>query len=155
MIKELNISKFKPPFIWNFPIAKLKELQKKANNNVEINTNKVDFKQIYKDGRVDIFLKKFEDLFNKNMKYCQEKMNNNWEYMLSKQFEVFDIKYQPFINKFVRKIDLKPREEKEDEEKPPEEEKNPENEENVNDINNEKKSDYNEEVINTEIDLEH
>ena len=64
--KDIKISRFKPPFIWHFPIERLREIQKK-NNSYEIGTRSVDFKQIYKDGRVDTFLKKFEAMFDKNM----------------------------------------------------------------------------------------
>ena len=142
--KEIKISRFKPPFIWHFPIEKIRELQKK-NNNYEIGTKSVDFRQIYKDGRVEKFLELFEAVFNSNMKYCQEKLNNNWEYMLCKQYEIFDIKYQPFIDKFFRKIDLKPPEPKQDTE-----------EDLIGEENNiENKDGYNDEVIHTEINIEH
>ena len=83
------------------------------------------------------------------MKYCKEKLNNNWEYMLCKQYEIFDIKYQPFIDKFFRKIDLKPPEPKVEDE---EDNLNGE-EKNVDNIGN--KGGYNDEIIHTEIDLEH
>ena len=151
--KDIKISRFKPPFIWHFPIERIREIQKKNNNNYEIGTKSVDFKQIYKDGRVDKFLEKFEIMFNKNMKYCKEKLNNNWEYMLSKQYELFEIKYQPFVDKFFRKIDLKPPEPKGDDD----EEENPLGEENKaeNVDNTEKKGNYNDEIIHTEIELEH
>ena len=145
--KDIKISRFKPPFIWHFPIERIRVIQKKSNN-YEIGVNSIDFKQIYKDGRVEKFLELFEAVFNSNMKYCQEKLNNNWEYMLCKQYEIFDIKYQPFIDKFFRKIDLKPPEPKQDTEEAlnEEESKNEENKEG---------GGYNEEVIHTEIDLEH
>ena len=142
--KEIKISRFKPPFIWHFPIEKIRELQKK-NNNYEIGTKSVDFRQIYKDGRVEKFLELFEAVFNSNMKYCQEKLNNNWEYMLCKQYEIFDIKYQPFIDKFFRKIDLKPPEPKQDTEEDLLGEEN----------NIENKDGYNDEVIHTEINIDH
>ena len=142
--KEIKISRFKPPFIWHFPIEKIRDLQKK-NSNYEIGTKSVDFRQIYKDGRVEKFLELFEAVFNSNMKYCQEKLNNNWEYMLCKQYEIFDIKYQPFIDKFFRKIDLKPPEPKQDTE-----------EDLIGEENNiENKDGYNDEVIHTEINIEH
>ena len=142
--KEIKISRFKPPFIWHFPIEKIRELQKK-NNNYEIGTKSVDFRQIYKDGRVEKFLELFEAVFNSNMKYCQEKLNNNWEYMLCKQYEIFDIKYQPFIDKFFRKIDLKPPESKQNTEEDLLGEEN----------HIENKDEYNDEVIHTEINIEH
>ena len=63
--------------------------------------------------------------------------------MLYKQYEIFDIKYQPFIDKFLKKIDLKP----------PEPEQNQEveinQEENKDEENN---GEYKDEVINTEIE---
>ena len=148
MFKDIKINRFKPPFIWHFPIDRIREIQKKNNHNsYEIGTKSVDFRQVYKDGRIERFLELFEAVFNSNMKYCQEKLKNNWEYMLCKQYEIFDIKYQPFIDKFFRKIDLKPPEPKQ------ETEENLEGEEQ----NNEENLDgggYNEEVIHTEIDLE-
>ena len=139
--KDIKISRFKPPFVWNFPIEKIRELQKKNHN--EISSEKIDFKIIYKDGRVEKFLELFDAVFNSCMKYCQEKLRNNWEYMLYKQYEIFDIKYQPFIDKFLKKIDLKP----------PEPEQNQEveinQEENKDEENN---GEYKDEVIHTEIE---
>ena len=139
--KDIKISRFKPPFIWNFPIEKIRELQKKNLN--EISSEKVDFKIIYKDGRVEKFLELFDAVFNSCMKYCQEKLRNNWEYMLYKQYEIFDIKYQPFIDKFLKKINLKP----------PEHEQNQDveikQEENKDEENN---GEYKDEVIHTEIE---
>ena len=66
--------------------------------------------------------------------------------MLCKQYEIFDIKYQPYIDKFFRKIDLKPPEPKREvtEENLDGEEKKEDN----------KKDDYNDEVIHTEINIE-
>jgi len=154
IVKDIKISRFKPPFIWHFPIERIRELQKKNNtNNYEISTTNVDFNTIYKDGRVERFLELFNAVFNSCMKYCQEKLRNNWEYMLYKQYEIFDIKYQPFIDKFFRKIDLKP----------PEPQKEGEgeiaNEENKEENNEEKKEEekneeYKDEVIHTEIEGE-
>ena len=145
MIKDIKINRFKPPFIWHFPIERIRELQKKSNNNnpYEISTANVDFNSIYKDGRVERFLELFDAVFNSCMKYCQEKLRNNWEYMLCKQYEIFDIKYQPFIDKFFRKIDLKPPEP----EKEGEEDFN--KEENQGEENN---GEYQDEVIHTEIE---
>ena len=156
LFKEIKINRFKPPFIWHFPIEKIKELQKKNNNgniNNELNTKKIDFTRIYKDGRVEKFLELFEAVFNSNMKYCQEKLNNNWEYMLCKQYEIFDIKYQPYIDKFFRKIDLKPPEPpKNDYEHEFNIEENIEEKKEENKEGN--KQEYNEEVIHTEINIE-
>ena len=141
-LKDIKINRFKPPFIWHFPIEKIKELQKKNNTHYEISTHNIDFHSIYKDGRIERFLELFNAVFNSCMKYCQEKLRNNWEYMLYKQYEILDIKYQPFTDKFFRKIDLKPPEpEKEDEI--------------VIDINKEENNDdYKDEVIHTEIEGE-
>ena len=141
-LKDIKINRFKPPFIWNFPIERIRELQKKNNN--EISTTNIDFKKIYKDGRVEKFLELFDAVFNSCMKYCQEKLRNNWEYMLYKQYEIFDIKYQPFIDKFFRKIDLNPPEPKEGEEVAINNEENKEEEKN---------EEYKEEVIPTEINV--
>ena len=150
IVKDLKISRFKPPFIWHFPIERIRELQKKNNtNNYEISTTNVDFNTIYKDGRVERFLELFNAVFDSCMKYCQEKLRNNWEYMLYKQFEIFDIKYQPFTDKFFRKIDLKPPEpQKEGEEEIVNEENKEENKE------EEKNDEYKDEVIHTEIEGE-
>ena len=154
IVKDIKISRFKPPFIWHFPIERIRELQKKNNtNNYEISTTNVDFNTIYKDGRVERFLELFNAVFNSCMKYCQEKLRNNWEYMLYKQYEIFDIKYQPFIDIFFRKIDLKPPEpQKEGEgEIANEENKEENNEENKEE---EKNEEYKDEVIHTEIEGE-
>ena len=154
IVKDIKISRFKPPFIWHFPIERIRELQKKNNtNNYEISTTNVDFNTIYKDGRVERFLELFNAVFNSCMKYCQEKLRNNWEYMLYKQYEIFDIKYQPFIDKFFRKIDLKPPEPQKEGEVgiANEENKEENNEENKEE---EKNEEYKDEVIHTEIEGE-
>ena len=153
--KDIPIHRFKPPFIWNFPVDKIREMKKKSSDGGykhEINTKLMDFKKVYKDGRIEKFLELFEAVFNSNMKYCQEKLNNNWEYMLCKVYEVFDIKYQPFINKFFRKIDLKPPDPKKDDEEGEGGENNEDNNYNINNYNS--NNNYNDEVIHTEIDLE-
>ena len=141
-LKDIKINRFKPPFIWHFPIEKIKELKKKNNTHYEISTHNIDFHSIYKDGRIERFLELFNAVFNSCMKYCQEKLRNNWEYMLYKQYEILDIKYQPFTDKFFRKIDLKPPE--------------PEKEDEIDiDINKEENNgDYKDEVIHTEIEGE-
>ena len=72
--------------------------------------------------------------------------------MLCKVYEVFDIKYQPFINKFFRKIDLKPPDPKKDDEEGEGGENNEDNNYNINNYNS--NNNYNDEVIHTEIDLE-
>ena len=148
--KDIKINRFKPPFIWHFPIEKIRELQKKNNSyNIEISTKKFDFSQIYKDGRVERFLELFEAVFNSNIRYCQTKLNNNWEYMLCKQYEIFDIKYQPYIDKFFRKIDLKPPEPKREVT-----EGNLDGNGDGEEKKEDNKDDYNEEVIHTEINIE-
>ena len=145
IFKDIKINRFKPPFIWNFPIKRIRDIQKKNNTiNYEIGTKNIDFKQIYKDGRIEKFLELFEAVFNSNMKYCKEKLRNNWEYMLCKQYEIFDIKYQPFIDKFFIKIDLKP----------PEPKRDTEEDLNGEEYNEEKKEGYYEEPIPTEIEIE-
>ena len=159
IIKDIKISRFKPPFVWNFPIERIRELQKK-NKRYDISTNNIDFNTVYKDGRVEKFLELFYAVYNSCMKYCQEKLRNNWEYMLYKLYEVLDIKYMPFFDKFFKKIDLKPPEPSnedegiledinidENKEENKEEKKEEKKEE-------EKKEEYKEEVIPTEINIQ-
>lgn len=111
-IKNINTQKLKPPFVWNFPLWKVKSLKKQRNLTTvignEISKTIPDFDKIYVDGRIQKFLDLFEIMFNNNMTYCKEKLNNNWEYMLYKQYEIFGINYEPFKSKFYRKIDLVP-----------------------------------------------
>ena len=111
-IKNIDIKKLKPPFVWNFPLWRVKSLKKQRNLTTvignEIDTKVPDFEKLYVDGRIQKFLDLFEIMFNNNMTYCQEKLNNNWEYMLYRQYEIFGIDYQPFKAKFYRKIDLIP-----------------------------------------------
>ena len=152
IVKDIKISRFKPPFVWNFPIERIRELQKK-NKRYEISTTSIDFNTIYKDGRVEKFLELFDAVFNSCMKYCQEKLRNNWEYMLYKQYEIFDIKYQPFIDKFFRKIDLKPPEPSNEGEKEVVEDENKE-ENKEGEGEEEKNEEYKEEVIPTEINVQ-
>ena len=112
LLKSVDIRKLKPPFVWNFPVWRIKSLKKQRNlttvNINEINTQVPDFKKLYVDGRIEKFLELFEIMFENNIKYCKEKLNNNWEYMLYKQYEIFGIEYKLFKNKFFRKIDLVP-----------------------------------------------
>jgi hypothetical protein len=111
-IKNIKIQKLKPPFVWNFPLWKVKSLKKQRNLTTvignEISTKIPNFDKLYVDGRIQKFLDLFEIFFNNNMTYCREKLNNNWEYMLYKQYDIFGINYQPFKSKFYRKIDLIP-----------------------------------------------
>ena len=111
-IKNIKIQKLKPPFVWNFPLWKVKSLKKQRNLTTvignEISTKIPNFDKLYVDGRIQKFLDLFEIFFNNNMTYCREKLNNNWEYMLYKQYDIFGINYQPFKSKFYRKIDLTP-----------------------------------------------
>ena len=135
-IKNVNMHRLKPPFVWNFPLWKIKSLKKQRNLTTvignEISKAIPDFEKIYVDGRIQKFLDLFEIMFNNNMNYCKEKLNNNWEYMLYKQYEIFGINYEPFKTKFYRKIDLIPPKPKteydDDEEKEKEEEKKNEDE---------------------------
>ena len=110
VLRSVNIHKLKPPFVWNFPVWRVKDLKQQRNLTSvnEINTKIPEFEKLYVDGRIERFLELFEVMFENNMKYCKEKMNNNWEYMLYKQYEVVGIEYQPFKAKFYRKIDLIP-----------------------------------------------
>ena len=111
-IKNINVNRLKPPFVWNFPLWKIKSLKKQRNLTTvignEISKAIPDFDKMYVDGRIQKFLDLFEIMFNNNMTYCKEKLNNNWEYMLYKQYEIFGINYEPFKTKFYRKIDLIP-----------------------------------------------
>lgn len=110
MLKSVNIQRLKPPFVWNFPVWRVKELKKQRNITTanEINTKIPEFEKLYVDGRIEKFLELFEVMFENNMKYCKEKLNNNWEYMLYKQYEIIGIEYQPYKDKFYRKINLIP-----------------------------------------------
>ena len=112
LFKSIDIRRLKPPFVWNFPVWRIKLIKKQRNltsvNNNEINTKIPDFKRLYVDGRIEKFLELFEIMFENNMKYCKEKLNNNWEYMLYKQYQIFGIEYKPFKEKFFRKINLVP-----------------------------------------------
>ena len=111
-LKSINLQKLKPPFVWNFPLFKIKNLQKHRNLTTvignEISTKMPDFDKLYVDGRIQKFLDLFETMFNNCMEYCKEKLNNNWEYMIYKQYEILGINYIPYKNKFYRKIDLVP-----------------------------------------------
>ena len=57
------------------------------------------------------------------MNYCKLTMNNNWEYLLYRIYEIIGINYQPFTDKFYREINLKPPEQKLGDEEEEEEKK--------------------------------
>ena len=127
-IKNINMEKLKPPFVWNFPLWKVKSLKNQRNLTTvfgnEINTKIPDFDKLYVDGRIQKFLDLFETMFNSNMKYCREKLNQNWEYMIYKQYEIFGINYEPYTTKFFKKINLIPPKPKTQYDEEEEEEKN-------------------------------
>ena len=110
--KSVNIQKLKPPFVWNFPLWRVKTYKKNRNFTTiggnEINTKIPDFDKLYVDGRIQRFLYLFEIMFKNSRNYCKEKLNSSWEFMLYKQYEIFGMNYEPFKTKFYRKIDLAP-----------------------------------------------
>jgi len=74
--KELNLDYFRPPFCWNFPYEKLKK--NSEEERIELRSN--DPRQFYKDGRVEKFLDKLNEIKKKMIEY----KGGVWDYLIGK-----------------------------------------------------------------------
>ena len=110
-VQYANVDKLRPPFVWNFPINRVKDKNYKENVNV---VRVVDPSESYADGRVKKFLEMFDEIYKKIIDYVKERMNNNLFYLLDKEYEIFGVKYLPFYDKFNKPVNLDLEEKKEE-----------------------------------------
>ncbi len=106
-----NVEKLRPPFVWNFPINRVRDKNYKENVNV---VRVVDPSESYVDGRVKKFLELFDEIYKKIIEYVKNNMNDNLFYLLDKEYEIFGVKYLPFYDKFNKPVNLDLEEKKEE-----------------------------------------
>ena len=86
--KDLN--NLRPPTVWNFPIHKIEKIFIDGNKK-EIRN--VDPTLCYKDGRVDKFLKLFEEIYQNTLNYFLTSSIDLWDYFYSKCLKALRITY--------------------------------------------------------------
>ena len=86
--KDLN--NLRPPTVWNFPIHKIEKIFIDGNKK-EIRN--VDPTLCYKDGRVDKFLKLFEEIYQNTLNYFLTSSIDLWDYFYSKCLKALKISY--------------------------------------------------------------
>ena len=106
-----NVDKLRPPYVWNFPINRIRDKNYKENVNV---VRVVDPSESYVDGRVKKFLELFDEIYKKIIEYVKNNMNDNLFYLLDKEYEIFGVKYLPFYDKFNKPVNLDLEEKKEE-----------------------------------------
>lgn len=92
-----NINNLRPPSVWNFPIHRLEKITIDGSKK-EI--RKVDPTLCYKDGRVDKFLKLFDEIYENAMEYLSTSSTDLWDYFYSKCLKALKISYS--TNKELR-----------------------------------------------------
>ena len=85
-----DINNLRPPTVWNFPVHRIEKIiidgSKKEIRNV-------DPTLCYKDGRVDKFLKLFEQIYQKTLNYFMTSSADLWDYFYSKCLKALKISY--------------------------------------------------------------
>ena len=85
-----DINNLRPPSVWNFPVHRIEKIildgGKKEIRNV-------DPTLCYKDGRVDKFLKLFEEIYQNTMNYFLTSSADLWDYFYSKCLKALKISY--------------------------------------------------------------
>jgi len=85
-----DINNLRPPSVWNFPVHRIEKIildgGKKEIRNV-------DPTLCYKDGRVDKFLKLFEEIYQNTMNYFLTSSADLWDYFYSKCLKALKITY--------------------------------------------------------------
>ena len=118
--KDLN--NLRPPSVWNYPIHRIEKIIIDGGKKEIRNVNPT---VCYKDGRVNKFLKLFEEIYQKTQKYFMTSVDL-WDYFYSKCLKALRISYT--TNKELkaeeelkRQIEEELRRQKEEEEKKEEE----------------------------------
>ena len=85
-----DINNLRPPSVWNFPVHRIEKIILDGGKK-EIRS--VDPTLCYKDGRVDKFLKLFEEIYQNTMNYFLTSSADLWDYFYSKCLKALKISY--------------------------------------------------------------
>ena len=88
-----DINNLRPPSVWNFPVHRVEKIIIDGNKK-EIRN--VDPTLCYKDGRVDKFLKLFDEIYQNAMEYLTTSSVDLWDYFYSKCLKALKISYTTF-----------------------------------------------------------
>ena len=121
---KINLDLLRPPQVWNYPLFRLRKLkmEKVADSKLAMtNIRIVEPSKCYVDGRVQKFIKLFEQLY-KNMQHYWNtgKKADTWDYFYDKVLKALNIKY--VTDKLLKREKLKKAMEEEEKKKKEEEE---------------------------------
>ena len=85
-----DINNLRPPSVWNYPIYRIEKIILDGGKKEIRNVNPT---VCYKDGRVDKFLKLFEEIYQNTMKYFLSSSADLWDYFYSKILKALRISY--------------------------------------------------------------
>ena len=130
-LSKINLDLLRPPQVWNYPIFRLRKLkmEKNADSKLTItNIRNVEPSKCYVDGRVEKFIKLFEQLYKNMQQYWTTgKKADTWEYFYDKVLKALNIKY--VTDKILKREKIKKAMEEEEKKKKEEEEKKKKEEE--------------------------
>ena len=125
-LSKINLDLLRPPQVWNYPIFRLRKL--KMEKNAITNIRNVEPSKCYVDGRVEKFIKLFEQLYKNMQQYWTSgKKADTWEYFYDKVLKALNIKY--VTDKILKREKIKKAMEEEEKKKKEEEEKKKKEEE--------------------------
>ena len=85
-----DINNLRPPSVWNFPVHRIEKIYIDGNKKEIRNVNPT---LCYKDGRVDKFLKLFDEIYKNTMEYLTSSSIDLWDYVYSKCLKALKISY--------------------------------------------------------------
>ena len=85
-----DINNLRPPSVWNFPVHRIEKIIIDGNKKEIRNVNPT---LCYKDGRVDKFLKLFDEIYKNTMEYLTSSSLDLWDYVYSKCLKALKISY--------------------------------------------------------------
>ena len=85
-----DINNLRPPTVWNFPVHRIEKIIIDGSKKEIRNVNPT---LCYKDGRVDKFLKLFEQIYQKTLNYFMTSSADLWDYFYSKCLKALKISY--------------------------------------------------------------
>ena len=130
-LSKINLDLLRPPQVWNYPIFRLRKLKMEKNTDSKLtitNIRNVEPSKCYVDGRVEKFIKLFEQLYKNMQQYWTSgKKADTWEYFYDKVLKALNIKY--VTDKILKREKIKKAMEEEEKKKKEEEEKKKKEEE--------------------------
>ena len=92
---KVDLSLFRPPKMWNYPIQKLRTLKNLGGTIMTVEIREVDPCRCYVDGRIQRFNNIFEKVYN-NMQIYWNTGNkaDTWEYFYDKALKALGIQYK-------------------------------------------------------------